>query len=406
MNQGVGMTDYKYVILVSMGEITLKGLNRGRFEARLTRNIKSAISTFGRFHIFQRQSRIWIEDLYSEQPVLDDSEVAGQIMRSVSKVFGIVSVSLVRKFTGDMDNIREMAIRFIEDRLKEQPFESFKFETKRGDKSFPLLSPEVSSELGGKVLERFPELRVDVNAPELVVFVEIRDAFYIYADKIYAHRGLPVGSSGKGLLMLSGGIDSPVAGYMMASRGMEIDAVYYHSFPYTSDQAKQKVVDLAKIISQYCGPIHLNIVNFTEIQKHLYQNSPQDMLTITMRRIMIRIAEKIALQSHCKAIITGESLGQVASQTIDAISLTNEVTSMPIFRPLIGVDKDYAVQIAREIGTFETSILPYEDCCTVFVAKHPQTKPQRKHMEHAERFLDIDDLVSQGLEGIERILIE
>lgn len=406
MNQGVGMTDYKYVILVSMGEITLKGLNRGRFEARLTRNIKSAISTFGRFHIFQRQSRIWIEDLYSEQPVLDDSEVAGQIMRAVSKVFGIVSVSLVRKFTGDMDNIREMAIRFVEDRLKEQPFESFKFETKRGDKSFPLLSPEVSSELGGKVLERFPELRVDVNAPELVVFVEIRDAFYIYADKIYAHRGLPVGSSGKGLLMLSGGIDSPVAGYMMASRGMEIDAVYYHSFPYTSDQAKQKVVDLAKIISQYCGPIHLNIVNFTEIQKHLYQNSPQDMLTITMRRIMIRIAEKIALQSHCKAIITGESLGQVASQTIDAISLTNEVTSMPIFRPLIGVDKDYAVQIAREIGTFETSILPYEDCCTVFVAKHPQTKPQRKHMEHAERFLDIDDLVSQGLEGIERILIE
>ena len=246
-----------------------------------------------------------------------------------------------------------------------------------------------------------------MNEPYITIYVEVREEMYVYSEKVEGHRGLPVGTAGKGMLLLSGGIDSPVAGYMMASRGMQLEAIYFHSYPYTSERALEKVKDLARIVSQYSGTILLHVCNFTDIQLNLYKNSPQDMLTITMRRIMFEIAEELANKQGCKCLITGESLGQVASQTIEAIQITNEVVkTMPVFRPLIGLDKEETCNISRRIGAFETSILPYEDCCTVFVAKHPKTHPQKKHIIEAEANLDIEALVKQGVEGIETYKIE
>lgn len=396
---------FQNVILARMGEIALKGLNRGKFEQQLISNIKTAISSVGRFSIYQNQSRLWIEDADPESPALSDEKTAQKALKAAAGVFGLVSVSLVRKFSGEKDEILEMSVLLVKDLLAKTNFQTFKVETKRGNKRFPLGSYEISAEAGAKILDLYPELTVDVHNPQVTVFIEIRDYIYIYSEKIAGFRGLPCGSSGKGMLLLSGGIDSPVAGFMMASRGMRLDAIYFHSFPYTSDRAKEKVIDLAKILSVYAGKITLHVVNFTEIQMDLYKNSPQDMLTITMRRIMIRIAQIIAIQCNCKALITGESLGQVASQTLEALVLTDEVADMPVFRPLIGLDKDDTTQIARKIGSFETSILPFEDCCTVFVAKHPQTHPQRGHIIDAEKKLDIDALVQKGVESTERIEI-
>jgi thiamine biosynthesis protein ThiI len=399
-------TVFQNVILARMGEIALKGLNRGKFERQLLLNIRSAISGIGRFSVYQNQSRLWIEDADTVNPALTNEEAAQKVLHAAAGVFGLVSVSLVRKFAGEMDEIVEMATLLVEDLLAKDKFQTFKVETKRGNKKFPLGSYEISSEVGAKILDLYPQLTVDVKNPQVTVFIEIREYVYIYSNKIAGFRGLPCGSSGKGMLLLSGGIDSPVAGFMMASRGMRLDAIYFHSFPYTSNRAKEKVIDLAKILSVYTGHMTLHIVNFTEIQMELYKNSPQDMLTVTMRRIMIRIAQIIGIQCNCKALITGESLGQVASQTLEAIVLTDEVSDMPVFRPLIGLDKDYTTQIARQIGSFETSILPFEDCCTVFVAKHPQTHPQKRHIIDAEKNLDIDALVQKGVDSIERIEIE
>ena len=262
-------------------------------------------------------------------------------------------------------------------------------------------------DVGEAILLSHPELTVDVHEPDFIIYVEVREDLYVYSEKLEGHRGLPVGTAGKGMLLLSGGIDSPVAGYMMASRGMQLEAIYFHSYPYTSERALEKVKDLAKIVSQYSGTILLHVCNFTDIQLNLYKNSPQDMLTITMRRVMFEIAEELANKQGCKCLITGESLGQVASQTIEAIQITNEVVkTMPVFRPLIGLDKEETCNISRRIGAFETSILPYEDCCTVFVAKHPKTHPQKKHIIEAEEKLDIPALVKQGVEGIETYKIE
>ena len=255
------------------------------------------------------------------------------------------------------------------------------------------------------MLDNFDCLTVKMKNPDFIVNVEIRESNYVYCGKMMAHRGLPVGTAGRGMLLLSGGIDSPVAGFMMASRGMPLDAVYFHSYPYTSDQAKQKVIDLAKIVSGFSGRMTLHVVNFTQIQLDMYKNSPQDMLTITMRRVMLQIAEQIALQNNCKCLITGESLGQVASQTLEAIAATNEVVKMPILRPLIGLDKQATCDISREIGAFETSILPYEDCCTIFVAKHPKTHPHPEDVVKAEENLDIAEMVRDGVLGTEKIEI-
>lgn len=394
---------YQNVIMARIGEIALKGLNRGKFEHQLLSNVKYALSTVGRFSIYQNQSRIWIEDIDTQKPLLSDDQTAQKALRAAADVFGIVSVSLVWKFTGSMDEIFEIATSYVTDLLAKTDFRSFKVETKRGNKKFPFGSYEVSSEVGAKILDLYPQLAVDVHDPQITIYIDIRESIYIYSEKIAGYRGLPCGSSGKGMLLLSGGIDSPVAGFLMASRGMRLDAIYFHSFPYTSDRAKEKVIDLAKILSGYAGKMTLHIVNFTEIQMDLYKNSPQGLLTVTMRRIMIRIAQIIAIQCDCKALITGESLGQVASQTLEALVLTDEVADMPVFRPLIGLDKDYTTQIARKIGSFETSILPFEDCCTVFVAKHPQTHPQKRHIIEAEKNLDIDALVQKGVDSTERI---
>ena len=403
-------SDHEIVILARMGEIALKGLNRGRFEHQLISNLQYRLRQLGNFHIFQSQSRLWIEPKNlpdDENPVsfAADPSCANACLKAVTEVFGIVSASLVWRFAGGFEEISQESLRFVGELLAEKNYKTFKVESKRGDKRFPMDSPEICTELGGRILEAFPALTVDVHNPEFTLYIEVREFNYLYSEKIYGHRGLPVGTAGKGMLLLSGGIDSPVAGYMMASRGMKLEAVYFHSYPYTSERAKEKVIDLAKIVSHYAGSMVLHVVDFTAIQLELYQNSPQDMLTITMRRVMFQIAEGLAKKSGCKALITGESLGQVASQTLEAICLTDEVAGMPVFRPLIGTDKDDTVLTARKIGTFETSILPYEDCCTVFVAKHPKTRPLRVDMDHAEKNLNIQELVEKGLAGVESIRI-
>ncbi len=396
---------FKRVILARIGEIALKGLNRGRFEHQLISNIRFALSDIGSFTVFQSQSRLWIEEKGDSENLLCDPVTEESVIEALTRVFGLVSVSPARKFSGSMDDIITISVDFVADLIAEFGYHRFKVEAKRGNKQFPLQSPEICTEVGKAVLDRFPELSVDVHEPDFVLYIEVREFIYLFSRVIYGHRGLPVGTSGNAMLLLSGGIDSPVAGYMMASRGMKLDAVYFHAHPYTSDRAKEKVIQLAKILRSFSGSIHLHIVNFTEVQLELYKNSPQDMLTITMRRIMIRIAEAIALQYDCKALITGESLGQVASQTLEALVLTDEVAGMPIFRPLIGSDKEFTTLIARKIGTYETSILPYEDCCTIFVAKHPQTRPKRDHIVQAEQALDIGSLVQKGLESVEHIVI-
>ena len=387
------------VILARMGEVTLKGLNRGRFEAQLMNNLRYRLRSFGKVSIFQSQSRIWIESKEEGNPYFETEESANELMTAVTQVFGIVSVSLARKFQGDINDIDRNAEEYVKNLLAANPsYKTFKVECKRGNKKFPMNSPMICEEVGAWILEHFENLSVDVHNPDFILHVEVRDDNYVYAGKMMGHRGLPVGTAGKGMLLLSGGIDSPVAGYMMASRGMPIDAVYFHSFPYTSEQAKQKVVDLAKIVSRFSGRMNLYIVDFTKIQLDMVKNSPHDMLTIVMRRVMLQIAEQIAKKNDCKCLITGESLGQVASQTLEAISITNEVVDMPILRPLIGMDKEATVKISRDIGAFETSILPYEDCCTIFVAKHPKTHPKHVDIEEAEKNLDIEAMVKQGVE--------
>ena len=406
---------HEVVILARMGEIALKGLNRGKFEHQLISNLSYRLREFGKFRVFQSQSRLWIEqkDVGSATSESDESikELTvssietDQILRAVTEVFGIVSASPVWKFDGDFDALSDKSLQFVEALLIKNKYKTFKVEAKRSDKRFPMESPEICSEIGGRILEEFPQLTVDVHHPEFTLYVEVREHMYIYSEKVMGHRGLPVGSAGKAMLLLSGGIDSPVAGYMMASRGMNLEAIYFHSYPYTSEQAKEKVIELCRLVSHYAGRMELHVVNFTDIQLELYKNSPQDMLTITMRRVMLQIAQRLAEKNNCRALITGESLGQVASQTLEAIVLTDEVVSMPIFRPLIGIDKDQTVVMARRIGTFETSILPYEDCCTVFVAKHPKTHPNRKDMQMAEKNIDIEKLVEQGLANIETLRI-
>lgn len=397
---------YTNVILARMGEITLKGLNRGAFENKLKANLRYRLRNFGNLYVFQSQSRIWIEDREGNNPYFESEEAASEVLKAVTQVFGIVSASLVRKFNGDFEEIKKNCVEYAKEVLAKNPeYNSFKVDSRRGNKSFPLNSMQICCEVGEVILDSIPQLHVDVKNPDFTVFIEVRDDNYVYSESVMGHRGLPVGTSGKGMLLLSGGIDSPVAGYMMASRGMNLDAVYFHSYPYTSDKAKDKVIELAKIVSGFSGRMNLYVVNFTQIQLDMYKNSRQDMLTITMRRVMFQIAEKLARKHHCGCLITGESLGQVASQTMEAIDITNEVVKLPVFRPLIGLDKEATCDISRRIGAFETSILPYEDCCTVFVAKHPRTHPKHADIEDAEKNLNIEQMVIDGVNGTEVIEI-
>lgn len=401
--------DYEQILLVRTGEITLKGMNRHKFEQQIITNLKFRLRELGEFIITSSQSRIWINAKTSAglKSLRDDPAFEQTVIERVKSVFGIVSVSSVRRFSGSIEAIEAQAKDYVQNLLKDQQPRRFKVESRRGDKSFPLDSPAISERVGGFLIESFPKLlTVSVKSPDFILFVEIREQNYLYSSVHKANRGLPSGTGGTGLLLLSGGIDSPVAGYMMASRGMKLEAIYFHAFPFTSDQAKQKVIDLAKIVAQYSGRIQLHIVNFTDIQITLRDECPADMMTIIMRRMMMRIADQFAQQKGIKALITGESLGQVASQTLEALVTTDIVATRPVFRPLIGMDKDDTTLIARKIGTFETSILPFEDCCTVFVAKHPKTHPSLNSALAAEQKLNLDELVQQGLASIEHLSID
>lgn len=385
------------LILARIGEITLKGMNRTKFEQRLIGNLKRRLRPLGLYSINQSQSRIWIE---SADPLTDSN--TDTLLSTITSVFGIVSASPVWRVPGGVETLKLAARAFVGELLDREGPQRFKVESRRGNKQFPLDSPMISELIGGDLLETYPDrLTVDVHHPEFVLYIEVRDQLYLYSRIVKGQRGLPVGTSGKGMLLLSGGIDSPVAGYLMASRGMELHAVHFHAHPFTSEQAKEKVIALADLVAQYSGRVTLHIVHFTEIQLKLRDHCPSDMMTIVMRRMMMRIAEKLAVQNGCGALITGESLGQVASQTLEGLAATDSVVAMPVFRPLIGLDKDDTVKIARRIGTFETSILPYEDCCTVFVDPHPKTHPRPADVIEAETDLDIDALVADGLAAVE-----
>ncbi len=389
----------KKIILVRYGEIILKGLNRPVFEDKLIGNIRSAILKSGNARIFKSQGRIYIEPQ-------EENYDFDFVLQKITRIFGVVSVSPVWKIDTDYNQIKATALKVASDLVAQYGYKTFKLETKRGNKKFPMQSPEISADLGGYILENIPGLTVDVKNPDFTVYLEVRESSYVYSDIIKAHGGMPMGSNGKATLLLSGGIDSPVAGWMMGKRGVEIEAVHFYSYPYTSERAKQKVVDLAQILSQYCGKFKLHVVPFTEIQLAINDNCPEDQLTIIMRRIMMRIAEIIARKTNSMALITGESMGQVASQTMQSLYCTDSAVNMPVFRPLIGMDKVEVIDIARKIDTFETSILPYEDCCTVFVAKHPQTKPKLEKIMKSEAAVDFEPLIERAVEATEIIVLK
>lgn len=387
--------DYPEMILVRIGEIALKGLNRHRFVQQLIRNMKYRLKPLGRFEIRERSSRIWVTPL-SEAVDME------AVLSCLSHVFGIVSISRVIALPKEIEVIKEAATEYVGALLDHRRKKlTFKVESRRIDKQFPVRSQQLNADLGAFLLAQYGErLRVDVHEPDFILSVEIRDRIYLYHNAVRGPAGLPSGMSGRGMLLLSGGIDSPVAGYMMASRGMTLHAVYFHTFPYTGPQALKKVEDLARLLSRFSGTIRFHLVDFTETQLTLANSCPEDMITIVMRRMMMRIADKLADREGAKCLITGESLGQVASQTLEALATTDKVCEKPVFRPLIGVDKNDTIKRAREIGTYETSILPYEDCCTVFVAKHPKTHPSLNEAQEAERQLDIDALVEMTMAKI------
>ena len=383
----------KEVILLKNGEIALKGLNRHAFEDRLIKNARRKLMPVGSFHFRKAQSTIYVEP---DEEGYDLDEAVDRLQ----KVFGIAALTRACVIDKDFELIKKTAAEYLKDELENAA--TFKVEAKRSDKSFPLKSPEICAGVGEYLLEQFPHLEVDVHNPDIVVMVEVRDyAAYVHGSQIKGAGGIPVGTGGKAMLLISGGIDSPVAGYMMAKRGLEISAIHFVSPPYTSERAKQKVIDLAHKMCSYCGRIKMYIVPFTEIQEAIRDQCPEDLFTIIMRRYMM----KIARQNECEALVTGESVGQVASQTIQAIACTDEACDMPVLRPVIGMDKDEIVIISRKIDTFETSILPYEDCCTVFTPKHPRTKPQLKFVKFAEDEMNAEELINRAIENIEQLNI-
>lgn len=394
-------TQYPYdeLILARLGEIALKGLNRNRFEKQLFQNMKHRLRHEGSFHIEQRDSRIWIE--------AKEGRINSQaVLTALKDVFGMVSASPVRRFEPDSELLEKQVLQLAREIFSDGRKRSFKIEVKRINKKFEKRSYDLCCDLGELILESFPDQAiVDVHNPDLTFYVEIREYIYLYTEIVPGSKGLPVGMGGKGMLLLSGGIDSPVAGYLMASRGMQLEACYFHTHPYTSEEAKQKVIRLAEILSRYSGRLILHIVDFTDLQLEINESVPEELITIVMRRMMLRISERIARERKIKCLITGESLGQVASQTLEAIVCTDIVAGMPVFRPLIGIDKDQTCRIAREIGSFETSILPYDDCCTVFVAKHPKTHPSVEEIERSEFHLDPERFAQLGSERTEMMEI-
>lgn len=387
----------KEIILIKNGELALKGLNRRTFEDMLVKNMRRRLDGIGKFKFTVAQSTIVAEP---ENETVDLDEAVERI----SKIFGIAGFSRAAAVEKDMETILRSAEEYLAPQLL--TVRSFKVEAKRSDKKFPLKSPEICRETGGYLLRKFPHLEVDVHNPDIVVTVEVRDSSaYIHGKQLKGAGGMPTGSAGRAALLISGGIDSPVAGYMMAKRGLELMAVHFASPPYTSERAEQKVHSLLRQVSKYSGRIALFVVPFTETQELIKDNCPEEIFTVIMRRMMMRVAHKIAAKEHAGALITGESVGQVASQTMQAIACTDNVCEIPVFRPLIGMDKDEVVAISRKIETFDISILPYEDCCTVFTPKHPRTRPTIDYVEECEKALDVDRLVNEAAENARFVLI-
>lgn len=379
------------IILIKNGELALKGLNRSSFESALVKNIKRRMHGLGKFVITRSQSTLTIEPQ-------DDSFDMEEAVDRLSRVFGIAGFERAAAVEKSMDAILSAAPEYLRDVLS--GLHTFKVEAKRSDKTFPLTSPQISAEVGGKLLEAFPHLRVDVHHPDIIVMVEVREHFaYIHGNQIKGAGGMPVGTGGKAALLVSGGIDSPVAGWMMAKRGIVLDAIHFASPPFTSLQAEWKVHDLLRQVAKYSGDIALYTVPFTEIQEQIRDNCPEELFTLVMRRFMMRISNVIAKREKCAALITGESVGQVASQTILSLSCTDAVAEMPVFRPLIGMDKEEIIERARKIETFEISIRPYEDCCTVFTPRHPRTRPNLELLEKAEEALPVEELVERAAQG-------
>lgn len=386
------------MILLKQGEIVLKGQNRGYFETKLVSNLKRRLKKYGSFDIYAAQSTVYAEPL-DERCDMDGA------LEAANKVFGIVGVSRALACEKDKDAIFQAAKTYLVGQMREA--RSFKVETKRADKRFPMSSIEVSQYVGGLLAEAFPDTAVDVHKPELTVCVEIREsAAYVHGNPLPGAGGLPVGCNGSAVTLLSGGIDSPVSSYLIARRGIHLVPVHFFSFPYTSEQAKEKVLKLAEILTGFCGRLTVEIVPFTHIQEEIRAKCPEEYFTLIMRRFMMRISERIAEQNGCKALVTGENLGQVASQTMEALRCTEECVSLPVLRPLIGLDKKDIIEYANKIGTFETSILPYEDCCTVFTPRHPRTKPRLEDVLEAEGALDVDALEAEALKGVERVRLD
>ena len=385
--------------LIKYGEIGIKGKNRYMFEDALVQQIKYALKKCeGEFSIRKTQGRIYVDALTA----FDYDETVERL----TQVFGISGICPVVYVEDEgFEKLCETVVNYMKDMYGDVE-KTFKVFARRARKNYPLESQEICMEMGGVILDAFPNLTVDVHNPEIKLNIEIREKIYIYSEEIPGAMGMPVGTGGKAMLLLSGGIDSPVAGYMVAKRGVKIDAVYFHAPPYTSERAKEKVVDLARIVSKYTGPIYLHIINFTDIQLYIYENCPHDELTIIMRRYMMRIAEQIAKDTECLGLITGESIGQVASQTMQSLAVTNEVCELPVYRPLIAFDKEDIVTLSKKIGTYETSILPFEDCCTIFVAKHPVTKPNLGIIKKHELCLaeKIDELMQTALDTRELVI--
>ena len=387
--------------LIKYAEIAIKGKNRYLFEDALVNNIRYQLKNVdGEFKVRKENGRIYVE---TEGDYDYDETVT-----ALQRVFGIVGICPVILIDDEgFDKLCEQVIAHIDEAYPNKNF-TFKVNSRRARKNYPMTSMELNAEIGGKILEAFPETRVDVHNPQVMINVEIRPKINIYSTEISGPGGMPLGTAGKAMLLLSGGIDSPVAGYMISKRGVTIEATYFHAPPYTSERAKQKVVDLAKKVAAYTGPIKLNIVNFTDIQLYIYEKCPHEELTIIMRRYMMKIAEHFAKKGKCLGLITGESIGQVASQTMQSLAATNDVCTMPVYRPLIAMDKQDIVAIAEKIDTYETSILPYEDCCTIFVAKHPVTKPNVEYIRKSETKLaeKIDELMNEAITTTETIIVE
>ena len=385
------------MILLKLGELVLKGLNRRSFEDKLQANIYRRLNHLGQFRVYTRQSTTYVE------PMSDECDMDGA-WEALKKVFGVVGLSRARACDKDKDAILAAAREYLGDKLAAA--RTFKVETKRADKTFPMTSIQLSQYVGGELDDLYPDLKVDVHHPELTVHIEVRDyAAFVHADPEPGAGGLPVGINGRAVSLLSGGIDSPVASWMIAKRGVALEMVHFFSYPYTSPEAKEKVLELARLLTPWCGRLTVHVVPFTAIQEELRRSCPEELFTVLMRRFMMRIAQEVANRCGAKALVTGECLGQVASQTMEAMAVTGAVTRLPILRPVVGMDKEDIVRVAREIGTFDTSILPYEDCCTVFTPRHPRLRPTLEEVEAAETSLDVEVMVRSAVEGIERVQV-